>query len=174
MPDLIAIVYSKQETAFEARERLIQLQSEYLLDLADAVVATKDAEGKVELHQLLNTVSAGAMQGGFWGSLIGLLFMNPLLGLMVGAGAGALSGKFTDYGIPDDRMKELAQTFQPGTAGLFVLLRKVTADKVAEELGRFGGTILRTSLSHDEEQKLRQSLTSQLPREAAPTPAAAP
>ncbi len=171
MPDLIAIVYRKKDTAFEARERLVQLQAEYLLDLADAVVVTKDPEGKVELHQIVNTVSVGAVRGGFWGSLIGLLFMNPLLGLMVGAGAGALSGRFTDYGIPDDTMKKIAETFQADTAALFVLLRKVTADKVAEELGRFGGTVLRTSLSHDEEQKLREALATHLPREA-PAPAA--
>ena len=170
MPEMISIVYPNSETAFTARERLAELQSEYLVELADAVVATKDAAGAVELHQAVNLTAAGAASGGFWGSLIGLLFFNPLLGLAVGAAAGALSGRLSDYGIPDGQIRELAATFRPGTAGLFVLVRKFTADKIAAEMARFGGTVLRTSLSLDEEQKLREALSSQVA--AAGQPAA--
>ena len=172
MPEMIAIVYPSKETAFEVRERLVQLESEYLIELADAVVVTKDETGKVDLHQAVNLTATGAVAGGFWGSLIGLLFLNPLLGLAAGAAAGALSGRFSDYGIPDGQMRELAATFTPGTAALFVLVRKFTADKVTADLARYGGTVLRTSLSQDEENKLRESLRTQIP--LAPTPAPAP
>jgi uncharacterized membrane protein len=162
MPEMMAIVYPDKETAFRVRERLVELQSEYLIELADAVVVTKDAEDKIELHQAVNLTAAGALSGGFWGSLIGLLFLNPLLGLAVGATAGALSGRFSDYGIPDNQMRDLAQSFRPGTAALFVLVRKFTADKVTTEMAKFGGTVLRTSLSQDEEKKLREALQAQL------------
>jgi uncharacterized membrane protein len=160
MAEIVSIIYPNADVAFAARERLFELQSQFLVELADAVVVTKDESGKTELHQAVNLTASSAVSGGFWGSLIGLLFLNPLLGLVVGAGAGAISGHFTDYGIPDDQMREVAQTFQPGSAALFVLLRKVTADKVGDELAKFGGTLLRTSLSNDDERKLREHLSA--------------
>jgi uncharacterized membrane protein len=160
MAEIVSIIYPNADVAFAARQRIVELQSQFLVDLADAVVVTKDQAGKVELHQAVNLTASGAVSGGFWGSLIGLLFLNPLLGLVVGAGAGAISGHLSDYGIPDDQMREVAETFQPGTAALFVLLRKVTADKVGDELAKFGGTLLRTSLSIDDERKLREHLSA--------------
>src|SRR5262245_12209108 len=131
--------------------------------MEDAVVAIKDAKGKVKLHQAVNLTAAGAASGGFWGTLIGLIFLNPLLGLAVGAGAGAVSGALTDVGINDHFMKNLAATMKPGSSALFVLVRKATPDKVLEELMGTGGTILKTSLSHEDEAKLQAALS------AAPT-----
>jgi len=90
--------------------------------------------------------------------LIGMIFLNPLVGAAIGAGAGALSGKLRDIGISDDFMKELGQTFQPGTSALFVLVRKVTPDKVLEELKGFKGRVLKTSLTKDKEEELRKVL----------------
>src|ERR1700761_8640608 len=106
MPEMMAIVYPDPKTAFEVRERLVELQSEYLLEIEDAVVVTKESDGKVELHQAVNLTAAGAVSGGFWGSLIGLIFLNPLLGATAGAGSGAL----TDIGIDDGFFKKLAGT----------------------------------------------------------------
>jgi len=100
----------------------------------------------------------GALSGGFWGMLIGMIFLNPLLGFAVGAGAGAISGKLADIGIDDKFIKSLSETFKPGTSALFVLVRKVTADKVLDDLKGFGGKVLKTSLSADEEAKLRGAL----------------
>jgi uncharacterized membrane protein len=98
------------------------------------------------------------MGGGFWGALVGILFLNPLLGAAVGAGAGAISGALSDVGVNDKFMKELAQNFQPGTSALFVLVRKATPDKVLEELKGAGGKVLQTSLSHEDESKLQAAL----------------
>jgi uncharacterized membrane protein len=126
--------------------------------MEDVVVVTKDDKGKVKLHQAVNLTAAGAVGGTFWGMLIGMIFLNPLLGAAVGAGAGALSGKLRDIGISDDFMKELGQTFQPGTSALFVLVRKATPDKVLEELKDFKGKVLKTSLTADREEELRKVL----------------
>ena len=131
---------------------------EYLIDMEDAVVAVKDTEGNVKLHQAVNFTAAGAVSGGFWGSLIGLLFLNPLLGAAVGAGAGAVSGALTDVGINNDFMKQLAEGLKPNTSVLFVLVRKSTPGKVLEEIKRYGGHVLQTSLSHDDEEKLQAAL----------------
>ena len=100
------------------------------------------------------------MGGSFWGMLIGFLFLNPLAGAAVGAGAGALSGKFADIGINDAFMKDLAETFTPGTSALFVLVRKSTPDKVLDGLKGFKGKVLQTSLTKDKEEELRKVLES--------------
>jgi uncharacterized membrane protein len=90
--------------------------------------------------------------------LIGMIFLNPLLGAAVGAGAGALSGKLSDIGIDDNFIKELSGTLQPGNSALFVLVRKATPDKVLEQLKGFEGKVLKTSLTADEENELRAVL----------------
>jgi len=146
--------------AEETRLKLRKLQSEFLIDLEDAVVAVKDAAGKIKLHQAIDLTTAGALSGGFWGSLIGLIFLNPLLGMAVGAGAGAASGALTDVGINDQFMKDLASTMASGSSALFVLVRKSTPDKVLEELKGSGGKVLKTSLSHEDEAALQSALNA--------------
>jgi uncharacterized membrane protein len=158
MSQLVAIEFSDEHTAFAVRAELAKMQKEYLIDMQDVVVVTKDDKGKVKLHQAHNLTLTGAVGGSFWGMLIGLIFLNPLLGAAVGAGAGALSGKLSDIGIDDNFMKEFGKDFVPGASALFVLFRQVTADKVLERLKDFKGKILKTNLSIDSEEKLRQVL----------------
>jgi len=160
MSTLVVIGYDDEFKAEEVRLKLRKLQKDYLIDLEDAVVAVKNDKGKVKLHQAINLTAAGAIGGGFWGSLIGLIFLNPLLGAAVGATAGAVSGALTDVGINDKFMKELAETLNPGNSALFVLVRKATPDKVLEEVKGTGGKILKTSLSHDDEAKLESALNA--------------
>lgn len=158
MSDLVVIGFDDEHTAFEMRAKLAKIQKEYLIDMEDVVVVTKDGKGKVKLHQAVNLTAAGAVSGGFWGMLIGMIFFNPLLGAAVGAGAGALSGKLSDIGINDKFMKELGETFTPGSSALCVLVRKVTADKVLDQLQGFKGKVLKTSLTADKEEELRKVL----------------
>ena len=162
MSTLVVVGYKDMYKAEEVRVKLWKLQLDYLLDMEDAVVVVKDAKGKVKLHQAVNLTTAGAMNGGFWGALIGLMFLNPLLGLAIGASAGAVSGALTDVGIDDNFMKELGATMTLGSSSLFVLLRNpsVAPDKVLEELKGTGGTILKTSLSHEDEAKLQAALNA--------------
>jgi uncharacterized membrane protein len=160
MPTLVVIGYESEIKAEEVRLALLKLQREYLIDLGDAVVAVREEDGTVKLRQLVNLTATGALGGGFWGTLIGVLFMNPLFGLAAGAAAGALSGALSDVGIDDKFLKHLAQTLKPGTAALCVLVRRATPDKVLEEIKGFGGTVIKTSLSHDDEVKLQAALSS--------------
>ncbi len=160
MSTLVVIGYNDMFKAEEIRLKLWKMQKDYLVDLEDAVVAVKDEKGKVRLHQAVSLTAAGAVGGGFWGTLIGLIFLNPLFGLAVGAAAGAVSGALTDVGIDDKFMKDLAANMTPGSSTLFVLVRKATPDKVLEELKGTGGTVLKTSLSHDDEAKLQAVLNA--------------
>ena len=122
MSTLVVIGYNEIHKAEEVRLTLVKLQRDYLIDLEDAVAVTKDAKGKIKLHQTVNLTAAGATSGGFWGMLIGLIFLNPLLGLAVGASAGAVSGALVDLGINDQFMKDLAATLTPNSSALFVLV----------------------------------------------------
>jgi uncharacterized membrane protein len=158
MSELIVIGYNDQFKAEETRLKFLKMQREHLVDLEDAVVAIKQPNSKVKLNQIHDLTTAGAIGGGFWGMLVGLIFLNPLFGAAGGAAAGAISGALLDVGINDDFMKELADTLQPGSSALFVLVRKSTADKVLEELRGTGGKIIKTSLSHDDEAKLQAAL----------------
>ncbi len=165
MSDLIVVAFEDDATAFAMRAELVKLQTEYLLEMEDVVVVTRSPDNKVQLHQVADMTTLGAVSGGFWGLFVGMLFLNPLLGAAVGAGAGALSGAYTDIGIDDGFMKRLADTFKPGTAAVFVLVRKMTADKVIERLTAFHakGTVLQTSLSKDDEAALRTALDHAAP-----------
>jgi uncharacterized membrane protein len=160
MSTLIAIVFHDESTAFEMRAALAKMQSQYLLEMDDAVVVTRDYKGKIKLHQAVSLTAAGAATGAFWGMLIGLLFFNPILGLAVGAGAGALSGKLTDLGVDNTMAKQLGDELTPGSSALIVLVRKVTADKVLDGLKQFAGKgrVFQTSLSKDDETSLREVL----------------
>jgi uncharacterized membrane protein len=158
MADLIIIAYDSEKTAEAARAELLKLQKEYLIELGDAVVAVRQPDGNVKLNQLVNMTAAGAANGALWGALIGLLFLNPLLGAAVGAGAGALSGHFADVGIDDKFMKDAASSLPEGGAALCILVRKMTADKVGPDMAKFGGTVLRTSLTAEQETQLRNVL----------------
>ena len=160
MADLIAIAFENPAKAFDMRARLAELQREYLITMEDVTVVTRDDDGKVKLHQATNLTAAGAVGGGFWGMLIGMLFFNPLLGVAVGAGTGALSGYMTDIGVDDNFMKKVGEDLTPGSAALFVLVRKATGDKVMDKLKDFAGTgkIIQTSLSKTTEDELRKVL----------------
>ena len=158
MSKLIADAFEEKLQAETVRLELLKMQSDYLITVEDIVIASKNEKGKVKLQQPVNLTAAGAVNGGFWGVLIGMLFFAPLLGAAVGASAGALSGTLTDIGIDDQFMKQSAKELKPGGALLFVLIKDATTDKVLERLNGMGGKLLSTSLSHEAEEKIQAAL----------------
>lgn len=159
MSTLIAIGYPDAQTAEEVRGVMIEATKEKLLDLQDAVVVEHRSDGKIKLHQAVSTTGAGAAGGALWGGLIGLLFLAPLFGMAVGAASGAVAGKVTDAGVNDDFMKQLGAKLPPGGAALIALGRSDTPDRVLERLQPFGGEVIQTSLSEEDEARLRSALT---------------
>jgi len=160
MSDLIVVAFDTEAAAFEMRAELALMQRDYLLEVEDVVVVTRSADDKVQLHQAANLTALGAVSGGFWGAFIGLLFLNPLLGTVMGAGAGAVAGGMSDIGIDDDFMRGLGASLKPGSAAVFLLTRKITADKVIDRLSQFHtkGRVLQTSLNENIEASLRAAL----------------
>lgn len=166
MSTLVVIGYENEAKAQQVRATLLELEREYLIDLEDAVVVVRNEKGKIALKQLNHLTAAGAATGAFWGALLGLLFLMPLVGAAAGAVGGALGGALNDVGIDDDFMRALAETLAPGTAALCVLVRSVTADKVIDEIKPYGGTVLETSLTHDDEARLQAALSAARAAEA--------
>ena len=160
MSSLVVVGFPTVNEAEEVRSQLVDIQKEQLISLEDAVVVEHDVDGKVHLRQALNLTTAGAIGGGFWGSLVGLLFLNPLLGAAVGASIGAASGSLSDLGINDGFMREVGETLPPGTAALCLLARDSTPDRLIERLRAYApqAKLLRTNLSHTDEERLRQLL----------------
>lgn len=171
MSDLVFISFPTEQKAEEVRQKVLALQKEYLIQLNDAVVVVKTSDGQVKLNQLVNLTATGALSGAMWGALVGLIFLMPFVGAAVGAASGALAGRFSDTGINDQFMKDASSVLQPGTAGLFLLIKKMTTDKVLADLEGEGGTVIRTSLDEVQEQKLREALSAHAAAQGAPATA---
>jgi uncharacterized membrane protein len=161
MNRLVAIAYPDAATAERVRAVLVEATRERLLQLDDAVVVERQPGGKVKLHQAVSTTGAGAAGGALWGGLIGLLFLAPLFGMAIGAASGALAGKFSDVGVDDDFMKRLGESIPEGGAALIALGRTDAPDKVLARVGEFGGEVIQTSLTQEEEDRLRSALGEQ-------------
>lgn len=169
MSDLLVIAFPTEAKAEEVRSKILEMQKDYLIELGDAVVAVKKEDGSVKLNQMFSTVGAGAATGAMWGALIGLIVMMPVVGAALGAAGGALGGKLTDIGINDQFMKDVAARLDAGHAALFLLIRKMTTDKVLAALQGAGGEVLRSSFDETKEEALREALAG---ARAIATPAA--
>ena len=159
MSDLIVFAFDNETGANEMRDELIKLQKQQLIELEDAAVVIRPLKGKPKVKQVTSLTGAGALGGAFWGMLIGLLFFAPWLGLAIGALSGAVAGHFTDIGVDDKFIKEVADTIEPGHSALFLLVRSITADKVLDHVKQFNPTVLQTSLSDEQEANLRAAFS---------------
>jgi uncharacterized membrane protein len=160
MNDLVVIEFPSEAKAEEVRQKLLDMQNEYLIELEDAVIAIKQPSGRIKLNQLFHPAAAGAAYGSLWGLLVGMIFLMPLAGVALGTTSGAISGALTDVGINDRFMKDVAATLESGNAALFLLIRKMTTDKVLADLKGVGGKVLRTSLDQTQENALREALAA--------------
>jgi uncharacterized membrane protein len=174
MSELVCIAYKDPGTADQVLNELRALETEYVLDLEDAVIVVRDKNGKVRIKQCVDVFGGatthGVALGVLWGGLMGLLFMNPLAGVLGsiagGAGGGAMtiaaheSGLLSDYGIDDHFIKALGSTISPGTSAIFLLIRSDQGGKLLASASKHEGTILKTSLSKENEERLRTALAS--------------
>jgi uncharacterized membrane protein len=169
MSDLITLVYKDVETGKAAFNEVINLQKLLLIELADMALATKDEKGRVKIKQTLEKQATGASAafGGFWGLLIGILFLGPIFWGVIGALLGALMGKTSDLGIDNKFIKQVGDSLDPGGSALFLMVIKATGDKVLDEMSKYGGEVFQTSLSKNDEEKLKAALDQDQVRAAA-------
>jgi uncharacterized membrane protein len=158
MADLIAIGYPDEATADAAADEARRLAQDLIIQPDAIAVIVRDNDGTYHVHTNHHTVGAGASWGMFWGFLFGLLFFIPVFGMAIGAGMGALMGKLTKSSIDKQFQEQVRGMLKPGTSALFLMLEKVTPDKAVEAMSKYGGTVLKTSLSKADEQELQEAL----------------
>jgi len=158
MADLIAIGYPDQTTAYAAADEARRLAADLIIQPDAIAVIVRDDDGSYHVQTSHHPVGAGASWGMFWGFLFGLLFFIPVFGMAVGAGMGALMGKFAKTSIDRQFQDQVRGMLQPGTSALFLMLEKVTPDKAVEAMSKYGGTVLKTSLSKQDETELQDAL----------------
>jgi uncharacterized membrane protein len=158
MSKLFVLKFDNEATAQQVVATLKSLQDRQLIKLEDAAIVTMTPDGKPRVQQMHNLVGAGALGGAFWGLLIGLLFFVPVLGMLVGAGAGALAAKFSDIGIDDNFIKQVGSSIHPGESALFLLVAEAVADKVLPELKQYKFQVIQTNLSKEDEAKLHEMI----------------
>ena len=156
MSDMIVLVFDNEANAFQMRDKLLSLQKQQLISLADAAIVVRKENGKPKIKQLHSLVGAGALGGAFWGMLFGLLFFVPWFGLAVGAAFGALGGKMRDYGIDDDFINSVREQVTEGTSAVFLLTDKAVRDKVADELKGENFELIASNLTKDQEDELME------------------
>ncbi len=158
MSDLIVIGYPDETTASLAADEARSLARDLIIQ-PDAIASiVRDKEGKFHVNTSHHAVGTGATWGMFWGLLFGLLFFIPVFGLAIGAGLGALMGKITKSGINKEFQDQVRDLVKPGTSALFLMVEKVTPDKAVEALSKYGGTVLKTSLTKEGEEQLQEAL----------------
>ena len=159
MAELIAIGYADQTTADAAAGEARRLAGDLIIQPDAIAVIVRDQDGSYHVHTTTHhVVGGGAFWGMFWGFLFGMLFFIPVLGVAVGAGMGALMGKFAKTSIDKQFQDQVRGMLKPGTSALFLMLEKATPDKAIEAMSKYGGTVLKTSLSKDDERELQEAL----------------
>jgi uncharacterized membrane protein len=165
MATLVAIGYPSEATADQARQTVEQLEGELIIQADQVAAISRDQAGKYHVSTTHGDASTagGAVWGGFWGLLFGLLFFIPFAGWAIGAGMGALFGHLGKNTIDKQFQDQVRDYVQPGTSALFMIIEKATPDKAISALERYGGTVIKTSLSDEDTAKLQDALAPKEP-----------
>ena len=157
MADLVVIGYEDEATAKRAYAKVQDLQKDLIIDGTSATL-TRRPDGKINVETPTGAVGAGAAGGALWGGLIGLLFLVPVGGIILGGILGAMMGKVADMGIDDEFRKKVQDVLTPGSSAVLLMFSKVTPDKALDKLAPYGGEVLRTSLSDEAEEEISKAL----------------
>jgi uncharacterized membrane protein len=158
MATLTVLKFPEADGADRMISRLEQLQRMEMIKIEDAaIVSWPEGQKKPRTRHLNNLAGMGAMDGAFWGLLLGLIFFVPILGMTLGAAAGGLSGAFADVGIDDDFIKQVREYVTEGTSALFLLSSGAVIDRVREGVEDIDFELITTNLPKEEEDKLRET-----------------
>jgi uncharacterized membrane protein len=171
MTEMVVLAFDGVETADKAKNRLVDLDSQYLIDLDQVVEVVRKPDGQVKIKEEPRLTGVGALGGGFWGFLVGLIFLVPAAGFLIGTATGAIAGHFAKYGITKEYMQQINEAIQPGQSALFALAEDVKVDKVVPMLTEFHPRVLRTSLTTEQETKLKEAFGTSAPTVSVPASA---
>ena len=157
MTDMVVLAFDSETGADQGREKLVELNNQYVLNLVDATEVIRHADNKVKVKNLRSLTGVAAMGGALWGTLFGLLFFMPLVGFAAGTVSGAIAGHFSHLGVSKDFLKQIEDTMKPGTSALAIVAANVTVDKVVQALTPLHPKVIRSSLSTEQEAKLNEA-----------------
>jgi uncharacterized membrane protein len=148
----------------DAAERLVHrldcAAGEGRVEIDDAAFVSWPMGRRAPATRELGSITGpGKMWGGFWGMLLGLIFLTPLAGPMFGAAAGAVAGSLSEFGVSDDFVMVVREHVTPDSSAIFVLSTRSSAERVAEGFDDVDCAVLRSELSLEEEQHLRDALS---------------
>jgi uncharacterized membrane protein len=140
-PVLVGVAFRQRLMAQEYLMAMGRLRSEGSLRLKDAVIVEKHDNGDVKVTETIDpTPGRSALTGAMWTGLLGLFVGGPvgwLAGIGIGAGAGAMTAKVVDLGIPDEWVDWFKQVVQPGTSAVIILAEQVDVRALEREAQRF-------------------------------------
>jgi uncharacterized membrane protein len=172
--ELVIVAFDDESAAERLMAEIALLEKQFIVQLQDAAVITRGADGRYRVKQATDIVGVGALGGAFWGLLVGMLFLMPFIGAAIGAASGALSGKLADMGIDQRFIETLGDKLPPGKSAAVLIVDKATPDKVLEAVKGYGGTILQSSLTADAQARLQAALSSTPAAPSPPTAATIP
>ena len=162
MATLTVWKFETPEGAQQALNKVVELSKQQLIQVQDAAVVWWPKGKKApDTKNYGSMTGRGALTGAFWGMLFGLIFFVPFFGLAVGAAMGALSGKFADYGIDDNFIKQTRDKVTEGTSALFLLTSGAVMDKIAPAVKGMKFEIISTNLTKEQEDQLRAMLSNE-------------
>ena len=170
MSTLIAIGYPDETTATAAGDEAERLAKDLIIQPDAIAVIRRDVNGHYHVTTNHHAVAGGTAYGLFWGLLFGMLFFIPVFGMAVGAGLGALMGKMTKTGIDKQFQEQVRDMVAPGTSALFLVIEKATPDRAIDAMSKFGGTVLKSSLSKADEEALQKELSGEPASTSTSTP----
>lgn len=162
MHNLIVIIFEERDRAEEFRLDCRKNPAAQIVNCANMVVAVRESNGNVHLQYNHTLAKDGAFIGGVWGALIGLMLLNPILGVVAGAGIGAGIGELGDVGIDKDFLSRLASHLKPETSALFIPVSAKLVDKAFQLLKSVDGIVLQTQLNISDEKELEQVLENRI------------
>jgi len=158
MASLVVLKFDTPDGAEKGLELAQSLQKQQLVQIVDAAIVAWPKGKKRPKTRQAPLGALGALDGAFWGTLIGFIFFVPFFGMALGATMGALGGHFADHGISDDFIQQVRAKVTEGTSGLFLLLGAVTTDKVVEAFKSAPHfELIASNLTHEQEQKLKEA-----------------
>lgn len=182
MSHLVAIAYPDERRAGEVVQTLAELDAQGVIVLEDVAAVTQDREGGFKIERILGHAAAGAAVGSFWGALVGLVFLMPAAGAIVGAAGGAVAGKFIGVVRSDDADElgfgqfgqQVSAVMRPGSSAVLMLVHKKDPGAAIATLQQYGGRVLRTTLPDEVETQLQNALAQLTDSAASPSAANAP
>ena len=166
MSDLVIIIFEGRFTADDALSRIQRMESDWEVDLDEAVVLTRDKSGIMRFRSNNELTAEGFVGGTSLGALTGLLLGaaagNPAAGFFagsaVGAGSGTLAGAL-GQALDEDKLAEsIGSRMKPDSSALAMIGFAGRPTKVLKALSDYKGEVIETSLSISDEKELRLAL----------------